>query len=367
MSRKAFLCTVVAALGLALACGKSTQTPTAPSGAAVPSDAGAAPDGSTLKVTAPTPVSPINGAQPDGVVVLIATKPSSKFAGFEISYQFQIRSGSTVTFDSGVTGGAGNGPDQVAYVPTVALTPDAAYTWRVRAAYQGAVGPWSTDASFKAPVGGYIRGNELFDPLTGGRTVGDLVGGATLTPDGVFLPLHESHVTYVLPQTLTQGEFSMMIKGLNTRTGGAKSKAFSMQEGLGDITTNDYRATIDFRGRNYPNPGAVTFRIITGAACCSIFDSPRQTPGGWDPNGWTFWRFTWRTGSASLEVRQDNETGPVKYFQSVSTGSHEYRPTPHVLHLGAPLGRGGADDATASQITIKNVWASPNPRPVFPN
>jgi hypothetical protein len=37
-----------------------------------------------------------------------------------------------------------------------------------------------------------------------------------------------------------------------------------------------------------------------------------------------------------------------------------------VLHLGQPVGRGGDDDATVTGITIKNVWASANPRPVFP-
>jgi hypothetical protein len=67
-----------------------------------------------------------------------------------------------------------------------------------------------------------------------------------------------------------------------------------------------------------------------------------------------------------LEVRENDENGPTKLRIAVGTGSHEYRPTPHVLHLGQPIGRGGDDDATVTGITIKNVWASANPRPVFP-
>ena len=364
---KFVLCSAAALLALAVACSKSSPSPASPTTTQEASGAAAA-DGSTLKVTAPTPVSPINGTQPDSLV-LVATKSSGKFVDLSLSYQFQIRSGSTIVYDSGVVGGSGAGANQVQFTPSVALTPDTPYTWRARAMYQGASGPWSADASFKSPLGGYIRGNELFDPLVGGRTVGSLGGNAQLTSDGVFLPDHFSWVKYELPQTLIEGEFSMMIKGLvveSPGTQGAKSKVFSMQEGGGSITTDDYRATIEFRGKQYPTPGAVTFRIITGDATSRVFDGPRIVVGGWDRNKWYFWRFSWVTGRATLEVREGSETGPVKYLQSTGTGSHEYRPTPHVLYLGAPDARGGADDATAAPITIKSVWASSNPRPLFP-
>jgi hypothetical protein len=369
MNRKVLLCTVTAALfGLALACSKSSQAPTSPSGA-VPSDSNAAADGSTLKATAPSPISPVNGDQPD-VLVLTANASQLKFGTGVLQYQFQIRSGSTVVYDSDSTGVSivANG-NTVSHQPSAILTADATYTWRGRAKFQGAVGPWGADATFKAPVGGYIRGGELFDPLVGGRTVGVLGGGAQLTSDGVFLADHFSTVRYELQETLVQGEFSMMIKGLTTQTPGtqgAKSKVFSMQEGGGSITTDDYRATIDFRGKQYPNPGAVTFRIITGDPNSRVFDGPRVVVGGWDRNTWYFWRFSWQTGRATLEVRDGSEIGPVKYLQSTSTGSHEYRPTPHVLYLGTPVPRGGPDDGTAAPITIKSVWASSNPRPAFP-
>jgi hypothetical protein len=361
------LCSAAAVFALAVACSKSSPSPASPTSTENISGSAAA-DGSTLKATAPNPVSPVNGEQPD-TVVLVASKSTGKFADIPLSYQFQIRSGSSVVYDSGVVGGAASGANNVQFTPAVALTPDTAYTWRARAAYQGAMGPWGADGSFKSPLGGYLRGNELFDPLVGGRTVGTLGGAAQLTSDGVFLPDHFSWVRYELQQTLVQGEFSMMIKGLvveSPGTQGAKSKVFSMQEGGGSITTDDYRATIEFRGKQYPTPGAVTFRIITGDAVNRVFDGPRKVVGGWDRNKWYFWRFSWVTGRATLEVREGSETGPVKYLESTGTGSHEYRPTPHVLYLGAPDARGGADDMTAAPITIKSVWASSNSRPPFP-
>ena len=42
----------------------------------------------------------------------------------------------------------------------------------------GTVGPWSATANFRSSVGGYIRGNEVFDPLTNGKSVGDVFGEA---------------------------------------------------------------------------------------------------------------------------------------------------------------------------------------------
>ena len=62
--------------------------------------------------------------------------------------------------------------------------------------------------------------------------------------------------------TLQAGEISVMVTGADEGNPGDKTKIMSMQEGGGDITTNDYRFTFEKRGRNYVTPGAVTFRII---------------------------------------------------------------------------------------------------------
>jgi len=363
MSRKVLLCAATATFALALACGKSSQAPTSPS-AATASDSAAAPDGSTLKATAPSPVSPVNGAQPDALV-LIATKSRLKFADAALSYQFQIRTGSNVGYDSGVVGGTGSGPDNVQHTPNVALTPDATYTWRARAAFQGAVGPWSADATFKAPVGGFIRDNELLDPLTNGKTVGTIVGPAQFTGVGLLLGGHESHVTYQLPVTLTAGEFSLMVKGADEGGEGDKSKVFSMQQGFDDITTNSYRFTGELRGRNYGGgPGSISCRMIAGDGISRDCDRSQRS---FDSSRWYFWRVSWNIGgSFTMEVRADGDSGPVIYSQTKSLGGRTYRPNPHILYLGAPIGRGGALDATLPGGVYKNVYAGPNARPAFP-
>lgn len=369
MHHKTFvLCSAAALVALAVACSKSPQTPSSPTSIQEPS-ATAAADGSTLKVAAPSPVSPVNNAQPE-TLTLVTSKVTGKFdTSLNPSYEFEIKTagGATVTAcNATVAPGSGS---TVAYTPSCALEFDAAHTWRVRAVYAGAVGPWSTAASFRTPSGGYINGNELFDPLTNGKTVGTAIGAVFDGNKGIELLSHDSRVTYTLPQNLQAGEFSLMVTGIDEGSPGDKTKVMSMQEGGGDITTNDYRVTVEKRGRLYPTPGAVQFRIIMGEASDGgrIFDSERIGVSFSDER-WYFWKFTWTSpGRAGLEVREDGPTGRVIYNSSRGTGGYLYRPVPHVIHLGAPVGRAGPQDASIPGAIYKNVWVSSRPRPKFPN
>ena len=77
--KRFFLCSATALFALAVACSKSPETPVAPSSSADVGASAVPSDGSTLKVTAPVPVSPINNAQPDGSIVLVASKAQGKF------------------------------------------------------------------------------------------------------------------------------------------------------------------------------------------------------------------------------------------------------------------------------------------------
>ncbi|HEX5475564.1 MAG TPA: hypothetical protein VFX12_12970 [Vicinamibacterales bacterium] len=326
------------------------------------SGTGAAAEGVTLKVTAPEALSPTGGVQPDSLV-LTAKPANTEFASFPVSYQFQIRSGDTVVYDSNVVSATTSGGN-VQFTPAAALTADATYTWRARGAYSGAFGPWSADATFKAPVGGFIRGNELYDPLNTGRSVGQIVGPYQFTSDGLKLLGHESHVTYHLPVTLTGGQFSMLIKGADEGAEGDKSKVFSMQQGSDDITTNDYRFTAELRGSDYPTPGAVTCRMIAGDGVSRDCDRIVES---FDSSRWYFWKVSWNVGgSFTLEVRRDGEDGPLVYSNTKGLGGRTYAPNPHTLYLGAPIGRAGPLDATLPGGTYAYVYAGPNQRPPTP-
>jgi hypothetical protein len=360
MQRKFYFCAAVGVLAAAIACGKSSSAPTSPSTSGEPGTSAAA-DGSTLKAPAPSIVSPTGGATADDPLTLTASTVKGKFASINPAYRFQVRSGSTVVA-TGLAGPTSEGT--VSFTPIV--EPDTDYTWRVQATQNGADGPWSADASFKSPVGAFIRGNEVRDPLSIGRTVGEIRGAAQFVPGvGLKLLSHETHVLYRLPVTLQQGQFSMMIQGADEGSEGDKSKVFAMQEGPNedDITTDDYRMTGELRGRNYAAPGSITCRIIAGDGVSR--DCAREQKN-FDSSRWYFWSFSWQTGSATLQVRLDNESGPVIYNSTIGTGSHPYRPTPHFLYLGSPAGRAGLLDATLPGGTYKNVYIGPGPRPAFP-
>lgn len=361
MIRKVLLCAVACVLAVALACSKSTTTPASPT-SATPPDAGAAADGSTLKATTPSIVSPSGGTQVTDPITLTASKAAGKYQDIAVSYQFQIRSGSTVVYDSGVTGGGGSGNNVTHQPPSSALNPDTDYTWRVRAAYQGAVGSWSADGSFKSPVGAFLRNGELRDPLTIGRTVGTPLGSVTFNSEGATINDQSSSIQYVMDKTVTAGEFSFLAKNIKNAAPGGKSKMMAITQGFGEITDNAYRFTLEKRGSGYSDPGQTRYRIITNG---SVFDSPSTTPN-FDPSRWYFWQATWGNGGSRLMVRADSETGPIVVNLSATTGSKPYAPNPMVAYVGAPIGRAGPDDASVPRITVKNVWLGAAARPGFP-
>jgi hypothetical protein len=371
LSKKLAVSACVGVLALGVACGKSAHSPVSPS-AAADQAGGAGPDAVTLKVTAPTPVSPINNAQPAGGVVLVATRAQPKFASnMVLRYEFEVLdANSQVVYSSHEVAGVPAGGDRISQSVDGVLAYDAPHKWRVRAVYQGAAGPWSSLADFRSPAGGYIHGNEIFDPLTNGETVGTAHGPTQfIKGKGIKLISFESYVTYVLPQNLQEGEFSLMVTGIDEGSPGGKTKVMSRQEGpdVTNIITDDYRFTAEKLGRDYlSGPGAVTFRIITGESSNPdrVHDA-RRTVVKFSDEKWYFWKLIWGTGYAGLQVREGGPDGPIIFNQRRGTDSHPYRPNPHYVHLGSPVGRSGSRAASIPGMIVKNVWLSSRPRPNF--
>jgi len=177
MRRNVFVVTGIAVLlGMTLACTKSSTplTPTQPgSGGSSTSD-----DGSTLKATAPIPLSPINGVRPStGPATLVASPSTTPFAsGVPLTYRFQIFNSANALVDDSLE-------DAPTYDVQVELTADLNYTWQARAESGTDVGPWSTRAAFVAPESAFLN-SQLSDPLTNGKTVGQQLGGTFIPGQG---------------------------------------------------------------------------------------------------------------------------------------------------------------------------------------
>lgn len=131
-----------------LACG---QTPAAPSssvgGSLATGEAG--PDGSTLKVSAPGPVSPAGGQElDDNDPDLVITNASAHFvADVPLEYVFEVfRDGQLVYRSAPVPAGPGG---QTSHETAELLDYDAAFTWRAYAVHQGQRGPMSEAAAFR--------------------------------------------------------------------------------------------------------------------------------------------------------------------------------------------------------------------------
>jgi hypothetical protein len=354
-------------LSVAAGCSKSSPNVTSPS-AARPGSSDAAADGSTLKVSPPTPASPINNQQPsEGEVTLSISNATATFGPPQaLAYRFEIynAAGARLHFSSLIAGGSSGTTSHV--VPdSVALEGDLVHTWRARAEFEGAVGPWSETAAFIAPATkGYIRGNEMYDPLINGETVGVVHGPVTWVPNvGIRLETQHSYISYDLPQTLMEGEFSLLTTGMPTNTEGGKTKLFAMSEGYADIVTNDRRMTVEKRGSP---AGVIAWRFVTHGAQTDTIGAERRRVE-FDPNRHYFWRATWRNNRFSVLIKEDGFNGHTIYDFGKGFAGRAYDPDPHVLFVGAPVGRSGPEGASVDHVVVRQVWVSGRPRPASAN
>lgn len=356
---KVMACASALILAAAVACSQGSESPVSPSEAQSGSSE-AGPSGETLKASAPTPQAPVNNEQP-GELVFTAAKSSGLFdsgTAAAYSYEFEVRDGGNNTVcASGPVGGGGDGSVSWAAAGCT-LAFDEPHTWRVRAVFQGMNGPWSSAATFRSPAGGFIRGNEVFDPLTNGTTVGEPVGNVTFIP-GVGVRLNDStgHIRYRLPQTLTAGEFSLIATNVFENTEGDKTKLFAMSEGLSDIVTNDRRFTVEKRG---DPAGFVAWRFITREDQIDTEGAERQFVP-FDPAQVYLWTATWN-GFFNVRIQRGGANGELIYSKGKPYAG-VYDPNPHYAFVGAPVGRSGISAASVPGVIIRNVWISPRPRP----
>lgn len=140
----ASLATVV----FATACAQNPESPTSPS--ATSGSTAANPDGSTLKVSAPTPVSPANGEVADSVrPTVVFTNAVGRFTSAAFSYRVQVLNADGAAIADLVVGQDPSGQTSLGAEADLAFDTD--YRWRVRAEFQGEGGPWSSVWSFRTP------------------------------------------------------------------------------------------------------------------------------------------------------------------------------------------------------------------------
>jgi hypothetical protein len=355
---------VSALLALTIACGRQSGTPLSPSGSkAIASDEAAGADGATLKVAKPTLVSPLNDFQLDSSTATLIANAVTGAVAVPLAYDFELYDANNVKLKTEVVAGTTWTVQGLEY--------EKHYTWRVRAtasytAADGKVvqayGPWSNLGLFQTPANrGYIRGNELYDPLFNGQTIGEIHGPTHFIPGvGISLDALDSYVSYQLQQPLTEGEFSLIATNVRTRNEGDKTKVMAMSEGYDDITTNNRRMTLEKR-----SDGSIAWRLITHDDQIDTLGAERQFVqfNLTDPFLFTM---TWRANVFNVNIKQGGADGKQIYNLGKRFKGRAYDPDPHVVYLGGPGGRAGVASGSVPNIIIRQVWVSPNPRPPLP-
>ena len=365
----------VAAMATLVACGsKSPSTPTSPT-----------PSAATL--TAPKLDAPSANAQLDTLrPTLSVQNATSDQPGGTRTYEFQISDTTTFTaitsqsingFDAtvGRTGVAEGTGGKTTFTVDSDLQPTTVFFWRARAIQGSVTGPWSETFQFKSKLVGFNRAGELYDPLIHGETVGTIVGSATFVPGkGIRLGNGQSYVKYLLPATVTSGEFSMDVEGLAANGPGDKAKVFGMQEGQDDFITNRYRVDIQYRGVLGFPPNAITFRALygdgddlgkryepdTNTRMNSVFLLNPANTYYWKAIWGSEFRVTVRDGGANATT---GINGTTLYNIGMPSLKGTYSPSSHYAYLGAPVGRSGTESASIGGAIYRNVYIGNKPRP----
>ena len=373
MLKKGLLFGLVLSLATFVACGGDSKTPVSPTSTAV-SDADAAADGSTLKVTAPTLYVPATGTKTDSLTPNLAVYLSTARFGTAptLQYRFVVETQAGVpVYTSGLVSPLAGGNYAAQRVPADTLLHNTTYRWHARAEAGAAVGPWSSYWTFTTPepitpvdkLPSYNNANELWDNLADGRSIGTVANGTFIQGRGILLPTFESHVTYQLVNTLQSGVTQFLVEGLDSDTNGGKTKVWSMQQGYSDITDNPYRYNLEKRGDDHPDSGKFRMRIITGnAAEGGFFDSDRILPSSLVGSKTYYVKNSWGGGVVYFEIREGGPTGPTRATYTF-TYRNTYKPSPHVVHIGAPVPRGGPADATVPGIIVRYFHVSDGTKP----
>ncbi len=224
-------------------------------------------------------------------------------------------------------------------------------------------------ASFTSADGGYIRGNEAFDPLFNGQTVAQIVGQATFVPNvGIRVENTTSYVKYAIPQTITsrrilrggsracakragrQIEGHGHVQRLSRLHDGSVSLRYSVPRQYRVAAQRHHfpralrvrrRSQRQIRAR-HGHQKLVGVHSESGHALSLEGDLGKPRPAS-------------RSTKAASAAR-------LIYNIGVKSSKGTYNPVPQFAYLGAPPQRSGEDASIPGSI-YRNVWIGARPRP----
>ena len=346
----------VGLLGLVTACSSSSDG----------NPAGPNPPGGSTTLTAPSVQSPVNDAQLDTLRPTLVVGNATGGSGAR-TYEFQISDRNDFTALTAVVisqGGIAEGSGgTTSFTPTTDLQPTTRMYWRARATQGSTVSAWSSTAQFRTRIVGFNRAGELFDPLTNGETLGSRSGSTTfLGSRGLRVDNANSWVRYQLASTLTSGEISVEVEGLQPNGSGGKARIVSMMDNAVNLFRSKFLFNVQYRGVNGNPDNAISYKVLMGDEDLKYEPDFAQRSAGvraFSPNTTYLWTATWGS-TFRLTIREGGANGPIVYDRSHSTPG-TYNPTPHTAFLGA---NDAADESGSYAGAIyRNLWVGSGPRP----
>jgi hypothetical protein len=328
--------------------------------------------GSTT-LAAPVPQSPLNDVQLTTLrPTLTVTNSTSPVSGAR-TYEFQISDTSNfassvtshiaglmvVITQPGVPEGAGG---TTSFTPAQDLQPATRMYWRARVTQGSASSDWSASGQFRTGIVGFNRNGELYDPLAG-STLGTRSGSTTFI-DGKGLRVNNANswVRYQLVSTITKGEISVEVEGLQANGPGQKSRIFSMMDGGSNLFDSKFLFNVQYRGLDGNPNNAISYKVLMGDDDLKYEPSLSQRVASvrsLNPNTTYLWTANWGS-TFRLVVRSGGASGSVLYDRTHSTPG-TYNPSPHRVYLGA---NDAADESGSyAGATYRNLWVGKGPRP----
>lgn len=295
------------------------------------------------------------------------------------TYEFQISDRSdfaplssipSATFVTTTRGGVPeDSSGKTSYTPDADLQPTTRFYWRARLVQGTTSSDWSEARMFNSKLMGYSRGNELYDPLIHGETIGTLVGSTTfIDGKGIRLNSQGSYVRYQLGQTISTGEFSVELEGLRPNGPGGKLRVFSMMDGTGNLCNSDFLFNVQYRGVPGNPDNAFSFKALfngddEGHKLEPDLGRRIASVRSLDPSRTYHWKATWGTG-INLLVQEDRIGGNTIYDYGVQAAAGaRYNPTPHYAYLGANNFGICEEEGSWPGVTYRNLWIADRARP----
>ena len=358
------IATAVAVIGSAAACGGSGSPPAGPT---------PGPGGST-SLSAPNAETPANDVQLDTLRPTLTVRNSTSTGGGARTYEFQISDRSdfassvtsyvpglnVVVSQTGVAEGSGG---TTSFTPSSDLQPATRMYWRARIQVGSSSSSWSNTAQFRTKLVGFNRAGELYDPLIHGETIGTRVGNTTfMGSQGLRIGNDTSWVRYQLASTLTSGEISVEVEGLQPNGAGVKSRIFSMMDGGNNLYKSKFLFNVQYRGSRGNPDNAISYKVLMGDEDLKYEPSFSERAAGvrmLNASTTYLWTATWGS-TFRLTVREGGANGAIIYDRSHATPG-SYNPSPHAVYLGA--NDAAFESGSYAGAIYRNFWVGRGPRP----